>query len=114
MHKVAFELLQARDSGPAPLVQDTCGIGEDLAFVLEDLASFVLKLELPDPRVLVPDRLDELGVELNALPQVELVGRLLDVCEDLGGFDVVRRPIGVRCPGECVDVGRNIACRSQV
>lgn len=106
----ALVLVQAGDGGPAPVVEDTGAVDEDVAVVADnDAVCVVLDLDVVATLLGVPVGTDDLVLELDVLAQVVLGGKALEVVKDVLGGRVDGGPVelGLERPG--VVVRGNIA-----
>lgn len=97
----ALELLHALDIGPFEVVQDTRSVKEDMASLLKEACTAILRVRLlefdkPFPGVLLPVTSNDFGVEGHVFSQTPYFAHLVEVFPDVRGVRKKTGPVGLR------------------
>lgn len=110
MEEGALVVIQARDLWPLPVIQDTASIDEDITVVVNDGAGcIVLDLYVVAAVLVVPVGANYLVLGLDVLVEVVLLGKALEVVEDLIRRGVDCRPVEIRLEAPGVVMGGDVA-----
>ena len=106
----ALVFVDARNGRPLPIVQNTRGIHENVAMILNNLTTFkILDVHIVSALLLVPVCANYLMPRLDEFVQAVLAREVVEVGKDLSRAGVNRRPVELRLKRPSVVVRRYIA-----
>lgn len=110
VHQLAFEVLQAGDVRPLPVVEHAAGVDEELGLLVADGAGRqIFDFEAPQAGRVIPAHIFDLVAEFDVfVDEVVLVVDALEVLPDFRRVRVVVRPI-LDLPAELVVDAGNVA-----
>lgn len=101
-------MVQPGDARHLPLIENTRAIGKKVCFIVYDLV-ILFELERPFASLLIPNRLDELGIKYDRFFQSILVYRIDNAFINLGTIGIAFGPVWIRLEWKDIAVRRNIA-----
>jgi len=115
VHQRALEVVETFDLWPLPVIQDSGPVDDNVRPILGDLSSHrVLECNVPDCFLGVPNRLDQLRVQLDILLGSMALDEAFEVLLDLGSICKVVAPLWIGIPGIPIKMRWDIACNSRV
>lgn len=110
VEKLPLVVVQARNIGPPPCVQETAGVDEHVAVVVDDRSILhVRNFDVPSTLLCVPGSLRHPVAELGILLEVVFLGEIFEILVDFSRPCVHGRPVLVGFEAPRVSVGSNIA-----